>query len=207
MSVLVAPRISFPEDEKKYTWLSMLLDAYHAIDRANNIGIPQEEKRRGKQLACHRGCANCCFSSIVPVSIIEISGISWFCTEKLWGRNRENVKKQIVSGVNNTLRCPFLCESECSIYPVRPIACRQFHVFGTPCQPKEDAFRTRPQDIWSPGIETSKKVLEKILPYYGITSKKQQRQALETGWLIDNSKDLFELDLYHLSESMEAFEK
>ena len=207
MSVPVAPRFNFPEDEKKYHWLPMLLDAYHAIDRANNVGIPKEEKRRSKKLACHKGCSNCCYKSIVPVCQIQIAGISWFCTEKLSGKSRETVKGQITIPYSIRKHCPFLVESVCSIYPVRPIACRQFHVFGVPCQVDEDAFKTRPQDIWSPGIETSKKVLESILPYYGITSKKQQLFALQTGWLLDNSKDLFELDLRIIYESMLAYEK
>jgi Fe-S-cluster containining protein len=207
MSVPITPRFNFPEDEKKYYWLPMILDAYHAIDSANSVGIPQEEKKRAQKLACHKGCSNCCLASIVPVSIIELSGISWYCTEQLNGPIRTQVKAQLTSNYTESLHCPFLVEGVCSIYPIRPIACRQFHVFGTPCLPKEDALKTRPQDIWSPGIETSKKVLEKILPYYGITSKSQQMIALEEGWLLENVKDLFELDLSGIHESMLSFEQ
>ena len=40
-----------------------------------------------------------------------------------------------------------------------------------------------------------------------MTTKEQQRQALETGWLLKNQKDLFELDLSNIYQMMTAYEK
>lgn len=193
MPTLDFPRYEFPEDERKYDWLSMLLDAFQVTDRAVATGISAEEKKRGKAVACHEGCFNCCLRPTVPLLPIEFAGISWYASEKLTGAVRDTVKRQLQRHLE-TPQCPFLVEGRCSIYPVRPIVCRTFHIFGEECMRDEDPFRTRRGDMWCPTREIGDKVLEITFPFYGITSKKKQKQALSSDFLEKHTKLMHTID-------------
>ena len=46
--------------------------------------------------------------------------------------------------------CIFLRGGRCSIYPVRPFACRRYLVFNRVCFIGEDPTVTRPQDMLNP---------------------------------------------------------
>jgi Fe-S-cluster containining protein len=205
MSVAIAPRFNFPDAEKKYKWLSMLLDGYHILDRANKVGIDKEEKKRGQKIACGKGCFHCCLNPTVPITAIELAGISWFACEQLTGDTREKVKSQLLAH-EETAACPFLVEHVCSIYPVRPIACRAFHVFGEQCTPGEDPWLTRRNNTWSHGKETALKVSMKILPYWDIKNPKQQKKAFEFGFIMNNSKNMHEYDWTQIYNTMLLFD-
>lgn len=206
MSVATATRFSFPEAENKYQWLSMLLDGYHILDRANNVGIDIEERKRRQKVACGEGCFHCCLNPTVPITAIELAGISWFACEQLTGDIREEVKAQLLIH-EETTACPFLVNKVCSIYPVRPIACRAFHVFGEKCTPGEDPWLTRRKDIWSHGKETALKVSMKILPFWEITKPKEQKRAFEAGFIMANSKNMHEYDWTQIHRTMLLFDQ
>jgi len=193
MSVPVFPRYSFPEDERKYDWLPILLDAFNILDRAIAFEVENEKRKRQQELACNKGCSNCCLNPTVPFISIELTGISWYTSEKLTGAVRDTVKLQLQHHLESA-QCPFLVEGVCSIYPVRPIACRQFHVFGAPCTKNEDPSVTRLKDVWSPGRDVAQKVAMKLLPFYGITSKKRQIQAFESGYISQQAKEMHTFD-------------
>ena len=200
-------RIKFPEHEKKYVWLRMLLNAYHA----NNLGVYNElkieVKKRKEKIACHNGCHECCLKYDVPVCQIELAGISWFVSETIVDRVlREKIKSQMTDHRSN-LQCPFLVDGSCSIYPVRPIACREYFVFGTPCQKNEDAIRTRPESVWGPSRNVARKTALKILPYFGFDTNSEINQAFENGFIHNNSISMHEYDWLKIVQMMEDFDK
>jgi len=175
-------RVRYPDDEARYQWLSMLLDAYHLDDSAIGEGLERERRKRTGTLACTKGCSHCCLNPTVPVTEIEIYGLIWYCRRRLEGQTKDVVTDQLLN--SHTMRqCPFLVDGLCAVYPLRPIACRDFNVFGTQCEPYEDILSTRPDDIWSPGVDVARRVSMTLLPYYGITDDKRKRQAFETGFL------------------------
>jgi hypothetical protein len=186
-------RLRYPEDEAANPWLSVLLDAYHIQDTGISVELVEEQKRRRDKLACHSGCGTCCQSPTIPVTEVEVKGIVWFVANKLPHDVREAVHAKILNHRNMT-RCPFMVDSVCTIYPVRPIACRKLLVFGAPCIPHEDIFYTRPQDIWRHSRDTGRKITLTLLPLYGITGKKNKIEAFETGYLNKTTTSMLELD-------------
>ena len=112
--------------------------------------------------------------------------IVWFISKKLPDDVREVVKAQILNH-RNTTQCPFLVDSICAVYPLCPIACRIFFMFGAPCRPNEDVFFTRPNDRWTHSRDLGLKVALTILPLFGITGKQKKIEAFENGYLYDNT--------------------
>lgn len=195
-------RVRYPDDEAKHPRLSALLDMYHSIDVGISIELQEERKKHKSGLACHEGCSNCCLRPNIPVTPLELSGILWFATEKLNGEIREQVKKQLYHHLQNT-QCPFLVNSLCSIYPVRPNACRIIFVFGEMCKPGEKVNLTRPEDSWnfSKG-DVVRKIAMTILPFYGITGKQKKIEAIDNGYIASISTPMHEFSWEELSEKM-----
>lgn len=184
-------RARYQDDENRYPWLSILLDAYHVIDIGISIELEQEKDRRKANVACHKGCSNCCARPHVPITPLEELGISWFVTERLQGDIRETIRTQLLNN-KQTLQCPFLVSSLCCIYSVRPIACRIFFVFGKQCHPAEHIELTRPDDVWTHSRELARRVAMTMLPFYGITGKRNKIQAFEDGYINSISKPMHE---------------
>jgi Fe-S-cluster containining protein len=199
-------RVKFPE-EKKFPWLSVLLDACAVIDKGVASAI-KKEKKRGMRLACKRGCSNCCRTHTdIPLYPLEATGIYWYCTEKIKdGHVREILKKQLKEHVNGP-PCPFLIEDACSIHPVRPVACRQFNVFGAPCAPGEDPFFTRRDEVLTPIKEFTDRAFYIMLPFYGITAEEDRRLAIKNQFLHTQAINLQEYGWQKLASLMEGFEK
>ena len=192
-------------EEAQYHWLSILLDAYHIIYTFVLKEIPKEEKRRGEKLACKKSCHSCCTAPIIDLTEIEIMGISWYSSEKLTGPVRKKVKSNLYS-YQKTTSCPFLVDGLCSIYKVRPITCREFHVFGLPCGAKEDVLITRPHDIWGTSRANGKKVAMKLMPFFGINDTESQEIAFENGFIANISKPMHTLDLKIFYKTMKRFD-
>ncbi len=87
-------------------------------------------------VACKPGCSWCCYQ-LVPVSVPEISRIVSFLrelppqegastAERL--RSLDNATRGLTSQqrVGIPKSCAYLRDGECSIYPVRPLACAEF---------------------------------------------------------------------------------
>ncbi|MGE5174606.1 MAG: YkgJ family cysteine cluster protein, partial [Betaproteobacteria bacterium] len=64
--------------------------------------------------------------------------------------------------------CPFLLDGSCSIHPLRPIGCRQFNVFTTPCTPGEDPYYTRRADVLVPISDYTDRAFAAVLPFYNM---------------------------------------
>ena len=105
-------------------------EVYKAIDGFFNAA-PEESK---KEIQCKAGCTACCFID-VDVSGDEAAVIINYCKENGIEIDKEYLTKQAAVGrksYSHLSRCVFLKDNVCSIYPVRPIACRKHWVKTEP---------------------------------------------------------------------------
>ncbi len=175
-------RLSFPEDEKIHHWLPLLLNAYAIMDEGVAKDIKTAEKQ-GKNLACKKGCSNCCLTHRdIPVYPIEIVGIYWYVIEKVKEPLRTQIKSSLIKHRKGE-PCPFLINNACSIYSMRPLACRQFNVFGKSCEPSEDPFYTRPNDVLKPENNYLGKALYETAVFYGVFDEQEKIEFINSGKL------------------------
>lgn len=199
-------RLSFPDDEKRLPWLALLLE----IQFISNRGVAAAIKADGRKLACARGCASCCRShSDIPVYPLELMGISWYLLEKLEGEAgtevRERVRQQLARH-RDLGACPFLVDEACAIHPLRPMACRQFNVFTTVCEPGEDAYHTRRGDVLTPDAKRKHEALREMLRYHGVKDGLERRRLVETGEVHRLAQSLREMRWESLAARMRSRE-
>lgn len=200
-----AKRPSFPQDENSHPWLALLLDAYLIVDKGITAAI-EAERRKGRALACGKGCSNCCRThKDIPVYPLELIGLSWYATEKVSGRDRDVLRKQLEDHRKDD-PCPFLVEGACSVHPVRPMACRQFNVFGTPCAEGEDPFHTRRHDVMDPVKKYVDQAFFIMLPFYGVEKETERIRIIEAGAFHRMVKELHACSWKSLSEKMAGFD-
>ena len=108
--------------------LSAMAGASKIIDGALSLAGEQP-------LACHAGCAHCCYQA-VGVSVPEVLAIYWHLKETSSAQSFESRLDRVrqadtkTRGLSDAERlspeypCPFLDDERCSIYEVRPLACR-----------------------------------------------------------------------------------
>jgi len=198
-------RLHFADDEARFPWLSVLLDAYVVVDKGVSAAITREQKQ-GRELACAKGCSSCCSThQDIPVYPLELMGMSWFLIEKLQGPLREALKQQLQQ-VDTLNSCPFLIDGACSIHPVRPIACRQFNVLDKACAEGEDAFHTRKGDVMMPIQRFTDEAFDVMLPFYGIKRKAERRKAIKKGALHSLAKVMRDCNWQSLPDKMTAFD-
>ena len=198
-------RLSFPADAKIHSWLSLLLDAYYTVDKGI-VEAVKAESRKGKKLACARGCSSCCKThSTIPVYPVELVGLSWYVTEKIEGPERDFVKVQLRNYREND-PCPFLIEGVCLVHPMRPISCRQFNVFGKPCAEGEDPYYTRREDVLSPIRKYVDRAFFVMLPFYGVQSEAQRWKIIESGAVHQVVKLMQTCNWRSLAEKMDEFD-
>ncbi|MCK9532174.1 MAG: YkgJ family cysteine cluster protein [Gammaproteobacteria bacterium] len=111
-----------------------LLRFYRRLDAASEGAI----QAAGRKPACRHGCAYCCYYKVearaLEVLVIHEFVRRHFSQEQLQHaidqatHNVEEAKNlSHVEHLATNQRCPFLVEGGCSIYPVRPAKCRNFH--------------------------------------------------------------------------------
>ena len=103
---------------------------YDAID-GFFANTPEENK---KEIQCKAGCTFCCFID-VDVSGDEATVIIDYCRENDIEVDRVYLTQQAAAGRRSysaLSRCVFLKDNLCSIYPVRPIACRKHWIKSDP---------------------------------------------------------------------------
>ena len=173
-------RASFPGGEKKHSWLGPLLDAYFIVDKGVAKAI-EAERKKGINLACSKGCSNCCSThKDIPVYPLELKGMFWYVTEKITGPARETLKRQL-NDFTKAAPCPLLINGACSIHPLRPMACRQFNVFGEPCGPGEDPYYTRREDVMDPVKRYVDQAFFIMLSCHGVKKESERIKIIETG--------------------------
>ncbi len=103
---------------------------YDAID-GFFLKTPEENK---KEIQCKTGCTACCFID-VDVSGDEAAVIIDYCRENGIEVDKAYLTEQAAAGRKSysaLSRCVFLKDNLCSIYPVRPVACRKHWVKTDP---------------------------------------------------------------------------
>lgn len=199
-------RLSFPVDEKIHPWLALLLDSYSIVDKGIDEAIKAGLKK-GRKLACRKGCAHCCKThQTIPVYPLELVGLSWYVTEKIAGPERETIKNQLRNYQEND-PCPFLVNGTCSVHPLRPVACRQFNVFDTPCGEGEDPYYTRREDVLEPIRKYTDRAFYCMLPFYGISDEKERWKIIESGAVHQVVKLMQTCNWKSLADRMEEFER
>lgn len=201
-----ASRLSFPDDEKKFPWLSMLLGIYHVVDEGVAVRI-QEEIKKGRRVACAKGCSVCCrYQKTIPVFPLELVGITWFVTEKVTGPEREVLKSQLAAHTEGMEQCPFLIEGACSIHPVRPMGCRLLITLDTSCKEGEDPFHTRKEDVVMPDQDSLDHAYFRMLPFHGIEDEEERMEIVESGAVKKLVSVLQRSNWKSLAERMEVFD-
>ena len=89
-------------------------------------------------------------------------------------------------------------DGACIVHPMRPIACRMFNVFNTPCDQGEDPYYTRRKDVLIPDESLKEKALMRMLPFHGIREKRLFKRAIREGFLNQFVKNLREVDWRNL---------
>lgn len=198
-------RVFFPDDEASHPWLSMLLDAYLIFDEGVAEAVQREEKK-GRKLACKKGCSACCRAHVtIPVYPLELAGMTWYATEKVQNQQRRKLKQQL-KNYEGSDTCPFLVEDICSIHPLRPAACRQFNVFDRECGEGEDAYHTRRKDVMTPIQKYVDKAFNVTLPFYGAKSRAQRRQVIKSGAIHTKVVPMLKCNWSTLPDKMEEYE-
>lgn len=186
--------------ENRYGWLKDLLDAYQIVDAGAKIEIESHLKATKRTLACREGCSACCMNPTVPINEIELRGISFY-TNEVMQEETYNVVLHQLEQHESTSACPFLVEHRCSIYPLRPIACRIFHVYDKPCELKEDVSQTRPNDILrAHNPDYARMVSDKLLPHMGV-SNSEKKKAFESGYMFQNTRAMHTFDWKWFAEN------
>lgn len=199
-------RLSFPTDEARYPWLSLLFDGLAVFDRGAELVIQRSKRKQRRPVACRDGCGNCCRTNTdIPVYPLELAGIYWYVIERLHGAARETLKTQL-SGHAGKPPCPFLIGDSCAIYPLRPGVCRLFIVLGRPCSPGEDAYHTRREDVLTPIQEITDEAFFIMLPFYGITGDDDRRRAIKNRVINARVQNLQSADWKNLAKKMDEYD-
>jgi len=197
----LAKRLHFPDDEQKLPWLPLLLDAYAIADTGVAVAIRQEEKKKGKKLACGKGCGNCCsHQKDLPLYSHELVGIYWYVSEEMMQPDRDLLRARLASHSAGA-ECPFLMQGSCSIHPVRPLGCRQFNVFTKPCEQGEDPYYSRREDVLVPLSDYTDRVFNAVLPFYNL--KKDADPAASARLIRAQIMNLQTYDWKRLVEAMD----
>ena len=131
----------------------------------------------------------------------EILGVLWYVLRK----QEEGVRAEALDRLlhlERSIECPFLLNSRCSVYAVRPLACRILHVFGAPCKPEEIPVQDRPGDIWTPSREVGLKAVTALLPYFGFTDAGDRLRAFNEGFVLSHSLQMREIQWEALIRSL-----
>ncbi len=116
------------------------------------------------------------------MSQLEVLGLWWFVVEKMSPDERQRLNRRLLNH-RRSLECPFLMDSRCAVYALRPLACRFLHVFGAPCAPEEIPVESRPGDVWLPGREVVRPAIMTMLGYFGFDTEAARKRAFEQGYI------------------------
>lgn len=180
----------------------MVLDGYHLHEVEQKRELRIAERERGAKVACGRGCFVCCLNAEVPVMQHEVRAILWFLTSEISDDVRERIKPRML-GHEDSPECPFLLEGACSIYPVRPLGCRDFVVFRKPCGPGEDIAISRPHDIFTAPASMGRKVGLRVLDAVREWPDPREKQAaFEAGVIPQLTRPMHTIDWAAVAEQL-----
>lgn len=203
----VLDRDTYPHEER-YKWLTILLDSYAICDTETQKDLLEQAREKGVHIACTIGCRACCLNPSVPISELEMRGISWYLSEVM----DYSIQDRLIPRLQNysqTSECPLLLNGECSVYPLRPIACRMFYVFQIPCGVGEDLTITRPNDVYRQNSEIPKHVAMRFLDadVYKIKTVKEKEAAFEDGIMFEKTTMMHKIDWTRFIQMIRAYRK
>ncbi len=179
-------------------WLGALLEAYAILD----AGIARAVAADSRSPACHSGCHACCLQPI-PVSSLEVQGLRWFSLTHLSGRPARMVGAALLlPPLAPGTGCPFLVDGACSVYALRPMACREYIVFGRPCQPGEHVEVLRPGDVLPLPEAAQRRAFATLLPHYGVVGLEAGAAALRDRMVLQDTRILRGHDWSGLAEAL-----
>ena len=111
-----------------------ILSAYKTIDDVQQAAFAANTQT----VSCHACTAAYCCHQSVLICEAEAALIAQYCKENKIKISRKYLQKQLSHNRENIAladcsACVFLKDNRCSIYSVRPVACRTHHV-GTPLE-------------------------------------------------------------------------
>ncbi|MDE7241348.1 YkgJ family cysteine cluster protein [Desulfovibrio sp.] len=124
----------------------------------------------GRTLACGPGCDACCRQPI-PVTPLEFLLMRSHMRLRLDAATRARLEAQYegqLAAQPDALQrpCPFLLDGGCSVYAVRPLACRRYLVLDRACAPGEVCTQSRPGDMLIPARKALHAALAMTFPWY-----------------------------------------
>jgi uncharacterized protein len=198
-------RLSFPDDEARQRWLPLLLKVHATVDTGVAEAIAAAEAG-GRRLACARGCGACCRShTTIPVYPLELVGLTWYVVEKVGPPLRERLRAQLAAHVTGA-PCPMLVDDACAVHAVRPMACRQFNVFGSACAEGEDAYYTRREDVLTPIKAYTNAAFNTMLLFHDVSDDGQRSEMVARGAMHSLVRVLQEYDWPRLAARMRDFD-
>lgn len=193
MPVLSLRRVR--EAAPRLPWLTALIEAGSILDR----GVARAIAGSGRAPACGPGCHACC-SQPIPISTIEAQGLRWFALSHLRG-DLANVVGTALA-LQRQSPCPFLVDGACAVYPLRPLACREYIVFNTPCRPGERPDQTRPRDVLPLPRIAQLQAFSALLPFYGVKDDAARQAALQNRLVLHDTRILQQLDWQGLGAAL-----
>ncbi|EKO37623.1 MAG: putative Fe-S oxidoreductase [Solidesulfovibrio magneticus str. Maddingley MBC34] len=176
-------------------WLTALIEAGSIIDQ----GVDRAVALSGRVPACRAGCHACC-SQPIPVSTIETQGLRWFALSHLNGDLARKVGEALT--MQRQAPCPFLVDGACAVYPMRPLACREYIVFNQPCRLGERPEQTRPLDVLPLARTAQLQAFTVLLPFYGVRGGAARDEALQNRLVLRDTRILQQLDWQGLGSAL-----
>ena len=138
----------YSKDEQEKIIMSIISLAKHIDDMISQYGYLETMKwvysemdkyEIEKPVSCTSGCSFCCYLH-VTVSQLEIVPIIDYCNKNnididisvLEKQEHANNVDEFATIPYKDRKCVFLKDNKCSIYPVRPLACRKYYVVNDP---------------------------------------------------------------------------
>ena len=158
------PQIKNLDKEQQVMILSKLFDKALKLDR-----------KHYKKASCKRGCNQCCHMKTDAMPQEAEVALNW-ALENNVEIDTEALKEQVKFKEGTDERewfkmkhkkCVFLKKGECSVYPVRPMSCRRYHV-TTPASLCDTTKSNKVASIVSINTELAYSV---AMTYYGTNGK------------------------------------
>ncbi len=140
------------EDVSGHPWLVPLLQGYAVL----GASLAADLVKDGRTPVCAKGCDICC-SQPIPATPPEIAGMALYLKRHGYPERKNPAIPY---------PCVFLEDGVCGIYPLRPIACRRYLVFGRPCVSGENLVDSRPGEVLWPSSHALLHVLRMSAVYY-----------------------------------------
>jgi Fe-S-cluster containining protein len=118
--------------------------AIHIVETAHSFAHTLADHFEERRIACKEGCSWCCHMRVTALPV-EVLAIATALRETLPEGKLESLRVKIADVVAKTAGvswvdraptpCPLLDDGMCSVYALRPLACRAYHSFAvTPCR-------------------------------------------------------------------------